>query len=61
MDTTLEDGELEQSVCSFAEKSWYEASEEIDRKMTVSNVISFLSIFFSIVKFSPHILGEFSL
>lgn len=55
MNTTLEDGELEQSVCSFAEKSWYEESEEIDQKMTVSNVISFLSTLFPIVKFSHHI------
>lgn len=34
--TTLEEGELEQSICSFAEKSWYEECEEVDRKMTVS-------------------------
>lgn len=34
--TTLEEGELEQSICSIAEKSWYEECEEVNKKMTVS-------------------------
>ncbi|XP_031633582.1 histone RNA hairpin-binding protein-like [Contarinia nasturtii] len=34
MNTTLEEGELEQSVCSLAEKSWYEECEGADEKMT---------------------------
>lgn len=34
--TTLEEGELEQSICSFAEKSWYEECEESVEKMPVS-------------------------
>lgn len=37
MNTTLEEGELEQSVCSLVEKSWYEECEEAD-KMTVCTV-----------------------
>lgn len=43
---TLEEGELEQSICSVIEKSWYEECEQADREMTVSlngrkNVIFF--------------------
>ncbi|XP_055301914.1 histone RNA hairpin-binding protein-like [Sitodiplosis mosellana] len=34
MNATLEEGELEQSVCSLAEKSWYEECEEAERAMT---------------------------
>lgn len=35
--TTLEEGELEQSICSVAEKSWYEECEQANHKMTVSS------------------------
>lgn len=38
LNATLEEGELEQSVCSFAEKSWYEECEAADKEMTVSFV-----------------------
>lgn len=54
MNATLEEGELEQSVCSFAEKSWFEECEEAEQKMTVSTAnhntqlfsMVFLPIFF---------------
>lgn len=36
LNETLEEGELEQSVCNFAEKSWFEECEESEQKMTVS-------------------------
>lgn len=39
MNTTLEEGELEQSVCGIAEKSWYEECEEAEHKMTVSSTV----------------------
>lgn len=34
--TTLEEGELEQSICSVVEKSWYEECEQANHEMTVS-------------------------
>lgn len=34
--TTLEEGELEQSICSVVEKSWFEECEQADHEMTVS-------------------------
>lgn len=36
LNETLEEGELEQSVCSLAEKSWFEECEEAAQKVTVS-------------------------
>lgn len=39
--TTLEEGELEQSICSVVEKSWYEECKELDHEMTVSLFIIF--------------------
>lgn len=34
--TTLEEGELEQTICEPAATSWYEQCEQSDEKMTVS-------------------------
>lgn len=39
MNTTLEEGELEQSVCGITEKSWYEECEEAEQTMTVSSTV----------------------
>ena len=39
MNTTLEEGELEQSVCGIAEKSWFEECEEAEQIMTVSSAV----------------------
>lgn len=58
--TTLEEGELEQSICGFTEKSWYEEcenAEEAKENMTVSTLHTVIHTSVSIIMRNFHCIN----